>query len=160
MDIKLTAEEKTMLRAIYTNHDTVADMVDFIGKNTVYVMDILDKMEIWGIVERYGQNYIEWLRFKLTAKGKDLLPEMSEQEKSLAENYGIALEDYKVLQEIKKVGNDNNSFILSDNTGISTMKIVTIADNLEKQGYAKMGGLWRRYIAITSKGEEVLKKVG
>lgn len=158
---QLTAEEKNILRSIYTGHDTVADVCDFISKPTVYVMTELEILENLGYVKRMGDRYIEWLRFEVTEKGKQALPEMSELEKKLAENYGISIEDYKVLKEAKNLGvAKNDAFTISDNTGIPTMVMVTCVDNLEKKGYVKMQGLWRRFLAVTSKGEELVAEIG
>lgn len=161
ININLTSEDKSILKAVYTGHDTIVDIIDFIGTNTENAMDTTDKLEILGYLERCANSYIDYLKFRITDKGKASLPEMNDKEKLLAEEYGISKEDYIILKEALKLGRKkNNTFELSDNTGLGAMKVVTCADTLERKGYVKMVGQIRRYLVVTPEGEKLLKNVG
>lgn len=160
-NIELNKEERTALRAIYTGHDTLCDLVDFLGKPTKDIILLTDKLEILGYIERCSNTYNDYLRFKLTKLGERSLPEMDEKEKKLAEEYGISIEDYITLKEADKLGvKRNHAFNISDNANLPTMLLVSCANNLEEKGYVKMVGIFRRYLKITEKGKQILHKIG
>lgn len=159
-NINFFPEDEIILRAIYTGHDTVVDIIDFVGSTTELVMDVTDKLEILGYIERCADRYIDYLRFRLTNKGKKALPTMTDQEQILAEKFGISREAYIALKEAKKLGRKNNfNYAISDNTGLRPLLVVTCADVLERKGYVKMVGQLRRFLEITPKGEALLQEM-
>lgn len=154
-------EDEVLLRAVHTGHDTVVDLIDFMGSNTEIIMDTTERLILLGYLERCAERYIDYLKFRLTNKGREALPKMTEQEQVLADKFGISIEAYIALKEAHKLGRkDNFNYNIADNTGLRPLLVVTCADALERKGYVKMVGSLRRFLEITPKGEELLKEIG
>ena len=156
----LSVEERKMLKAIFTGHDCVADLVDYLSQPTTAIMMMSERLEIGGFVERVAQCYNDWLKFRVTPKGKGELPQMSETEMRLAEKYGLSLEDCRILKCAKELGVKNSTaFQVSEATGYRAMFLVPCLDNLERKGLLKMTGIWRRFLTVTDQGDQFLSEM-
>lgn len=154
----LSADEKQVLRLIGSGHDTLCNVVDFMGWIVPEAMLVLDRLEILGYIKRVGSSYNEYLRFSLTDKGFQVIEELPERERELIYKYGISEEDYTVLKAAYELGpKQNHSGNLGSRTGFRGMQIVACVENLEKKGYVRQVGLWRRYLVVTPQGEKVLQ---
>ncbi|NSW83585.1 MAG: hypothetical protein HPY90_10005 [Syntrophothermus sp.] len=154
----LNAEEKQVLKLIASGHDTLCNVVDYMGWIVPEAVIVIDRLEMEGYIRRAGSFGSEYLRFVLTEKGYQVIEELPETEKEFIYKYGLSKEDVDILKAASELGraqSDNEH--LTAKTGYSGMQVVASIENLEKKGYLRQFGWVRRRVAVTPQGEKMIK---
>ncbi len=150
----LTANEKQILQLIYTGHVSLCNIVDYLGSNSPTVMYSITKLLALGLIEQQGPKKNDTIGYKLTAAG-EIEADVPEADKALYKQFKISTDDVKVLKGIKKVPGANPVHVANE-VGMTSMQVVAIAENLEKNGYIKMPGFIRCKLYVTDAGEKVI----
>lgn len=159
MSAQLTAEDKAVLKLIYTGHDVLSNITDYLGVTMPFAQDYVYKLESAAYIKRLGTWGSEYLRFALTEKGLANL-ELSEKAKTIFEKFGLSEEDVKVLKTAKELGTNNDGAKIAEKVGLTGMQVVVAVENLENKGFAYQTGIVRRFLWVTESGEKMLKEVG
>jgi predicted transcriptional regulator len=162
IDVEL--EERTPVEAIdellalvREGRTYMDEIADSLGVTAVKAEELVRVAERAGLLVRRGYSGMNLYEVELTRQGDERLPELSEREATLAEHDLNEL-DYQVLRTVDDLGKSSSKSILTHlERDLAPMKLIPIVNHLVQVGYLSESGLWRRYVAITTAGEETLE---
>lgn len=159
MAYELNDKDKLILKLIYTGHNTLCNLADYLGENAPSVMETIVKLDALGFLSKIGEKGNDTLAYKLSFAGENSVT-LSEREKKLFSEYHISEEDVAVLRMIGQLGNANPVHVAEAlGSGKTPMQVICSAENLENNGYIKMPGIIRCKLVLTPAGADLLKKV-
>lgn len=150
---KLTDEEIKVLDIIRKGYNTMSEITDLLDMDSSKSSELVLSLEKAGAIERFSNGGSGFYMFRITDFGKTLPTRIKENE--ILE--GVDETGIKILEHVR-----GKSMILADElskeTGLNSMALATIINSLVRRGYLKEGGIWRRTVSITQKGNELVSK--
>lgn len=150
---KLTDDEIKVLDIIRKGYNTMSEITDLLDMDSSKSNELILSLEKAGAIERFSNGGSGFYMFKVTDFGKTLPTRIKENE--ILE--GVDETGIKILEHVR-----SKSMILADElskeTGLNSMALATILNSLVRRGYLKEGGIWRRTVSITQKGNELISK--
>lgn len=154
-NIKLEGLEIEALKMIYIGHNTMADIIDGLKLDAPRTGEIIKNLDLGGYIIREGLKGYKFYTFRISPKGKEFLQNLPDQEKKLAEiHLNKSYVDF--LQLISKTSEHMGSFAKENN--ISSLQMSSIISHLERVGYIKQFGTFRRKVQITDTGSKALSQ--
>lgn len=149
----LTDEEIMVLDIIRRGYNTMAEITDLLDIDSSKSSEVVLSLEKAGAIERFSNGGSGFYMFKVTDFGKTLPTKIKQSDiREGVDELGI-----KVLEHVRgKAGILADE--LSKETGLNSMALATLINSLVRRGYLKEGGIWRRTVSITEKGNELLSK--
>lgn len=150
---KLTDDEIRVLDIIRKGYNTMSEITDLLDMDSSKSSELVLSLEKAGAIERFSNGGSGFYMFKLTDFGKTLPTKIKESE--ILD--GVDEAGIKILEHVR-----GRSGILADElskeTGLNSMALATIINSLVRRGYLREGGVWRRTVSITQKGNELISK--
>lgn len=114
LDALQTVSGNKILNAINKGFDNMAKVVDYCGPELIderrtgseSEMDVpaalrtIDRLVDEGYIERGGRRFPRQLNLKLTERGKEAAPELSETERELISEHEVTLDALRVLSQV------------------------------------------------------------
>ncbi|HHV79614.1 MAG TPA: hypothetical protein GXX40_08430 [Firmicutes bacterium] len=143
---------KEVLTVIGTGHNTLSDLVDYMGIDGEEAWALADELERAGYIKRRSPIFLGMLTFDLTDKGY----KHSGMDELRDKKYKLIREDVEVLKALHEEGGTAHIGRLIMKTGLSSGKIISITANLEEDGLIDSFGQVRKIVKMTDKGREAV----
>jgi SSS family solute:Na+ symporter len=154
-DSKVTDMEKEILDLIRKGYDTMGEITDYLGVDSSESNRAIESLDQKRFISRYSNKGSDFYKFKITEAGANKLPKLNEGEEKLAEQY-LTVREIELLKTIEKGEEEIKKFV--DDNNLSSLKFSVMVSKLIKNDYLSESGLLKRKIALTSQGEEAIKK--
>jgi len=163
----------TIIDAINKGFTYVSDVLDYCGPredeqsrglDSAAYLEEIDKLVAAGYVEREGERFNAQLKLKLTEKGREAAPDISDAEQELIDDYGISLDSLSVLDYvIEHEASEGNLPSISDiqkndNRNASAYQYTAHFNRLIEAGLASEKGIFRFRIEPTDEGRELVEE--
>lgn len=151
----------------------VGDVLDYCGPrleeqsrtldSPAYLREI-DKLVEMGYLERGGERFNKQLVLKLTADGREIAPTLSDEERSLVDQYGLSFSSLSVLKDVVDYEASEGalpsiSMIQErDEKTSSAYQYTAHFNKLTEAGLASEKGIFRYRIEPTDDGRAVVQE--
>lgn len=154
-DIKLDATDKEILELIRLGHCYMADLTDALGVDSKTSGQAIENLDQGGYIMREGMTGSKFYTFSITDKGLAALPKLDDKGYDMAKQ-GLCPMYVELLDIVANRPDSQAEFVKRH--GIKSMKMASICSHLTRQGYVIEGGLFKRKLRITDKGQAAVKK--
>lgn len=154
-DIALDATDKEVLELLRLGHCYMADITDALGVDSKTSGKAIENLDQGGYLMREGMTGSKFYTFEITEKGLAALPQLSEKETAMAKE-GLSPMYVELLDVVANRPDTQAEFVKK--YGIKSMKMASVCSHLTRQGYVIEGGLFKRKLRITDKGQAAVKK--
>lgn len=155
--VVLTDIDRKILYYLFSGANTMAELTDLLQVDSFKSNDAIERLDKNGCIEREGLRGAKFYSFHITEKGIQELGSVSQKDQMLSK-YGLNETWLNVLSHSDLDLNQFGEYLNS--IGISSLMGAAIISVLVRNGYIKEYGVWKRQIAITDKGREIIEKVG
>lgn len=155
-DVDLQEIDRSVLEYIRHGYNTLAEITDALGVDARVSAAAVARLDQGGYIERYRLTGSGFYSFRITEKGEEALPPLSEWEKKLAQE-GLQKDAVLVLKRAAE--NPDGLTHLLHEEGWSSLVLANHISHLVRLGFLKEGGIWRRNIMVTDKGRLWLKEL-
>jgi SSS family solute:Na+ symporter len=133
----------------------MGEITDYLGVDSSESNRAIESLDQKRFISRYSNKGSDFYKFKITEAGANKLPKLNEGESKLAEQY-LTVREIELLKTIEKGEEEIKKFV--DDNNLSSLKFSVMVSKLIKNDYLSESGLLKRKIALTSQGEEAIKK--
>ncbi len=154
-EVDLKEDDLVVLEFIFQGYNNMSELSDLTGKDTADLNQVIEKLDLGGLIEREALFGSGFYTFSVSEMGLDMLPEMSDEKRQLAED-NLTEESLGVLRVIK--GDPGMLVNLVKKEELTSLKLSTLLAKLIRENYLIEGGFWKRKIKISEMGETTLKK--
>lgn len=154
-DVKLDELDLKVLAMINVGHQYLADISDGLNVDSKVSHSIIEKLDQGGYIERAGLRGSKFFTFSITEKGKEVLPSLNEIEAKMAEDY---LNTKYVNFLDMALNRPDEIGLFAKNHNMSSLQMSSMISHLNRRGYIKEKGMFRRKVEVTDKGKQVLQK--
>lgn len=155
IDVKLDDFDKQVLGLIRLGHCYQADITDYMNVDSARAAASVEKLDQGGYIVRAGLVGTKFYTYSITEKGLSALPALSGREAEMAKEDLCPL--YVELLSIVKNNPDKQAEFAKKHE-IRSMQMAAISSHLTRQGYIIEGGLFKRKLRITDKGNAAVAK--
>ena len=141
-DVTLGEAEYQVLGLIREGFTHMVEIVDYVGKDSRYVSDSVERLDRGGYICRESLTGAGFYALQITEKGLAKLPALTEEEQKLAKEHLTPL--YKEYLETLKRSEAEAMKLLRDR-GCNGLQITAINSMLERYGYVSQKGVIRRH---------------
>lgn len=134
---------------------TMAEITDYIGCDSRMTKLAVATLERGGYLRRKGRYLVRYFTLELTSLGQSMLPELPERERQLAAE-GLSAEQFAFLVQAQGTAAELQQYIAGQEYG--SLRSTAIISVLDHRGYVVQKGLVKRYLKITPKGHEIIRK--
>ena len=155
-NVKLDDLDRQVLALLRVGHSTMADLVDYMGKDCADLNPSIEKLDRGGYLEREGLVGAKFFYFHITEKGWAAAPAISQKEESLA-RINLSTDYVTVMQKIS-TGNPADLSDYCKEKKIGSLRLSAIVCHLARVGYITDNkGINSAKYELTDKGSSVLK---
>ncbi|MDR1272832.1 MAG: hypothetical protein LBK04_07595 [Clostridiales Family XIII bacterium] len=157
--VSLNDEERHILDLIRKGYTTTAELMDLTGSRGEKISVAIEKLDEYGYIRRDGYSGAKFWSFTITQKGESLLPELSQEDKTL-EPIGLTSGDIDILGFVKEKGKSRSSQLVYDNykDPDEAKAVAAVIVKLLRRGYLSESGFLKRWVVINDKGDQLLQQ--
>lgn len=155
-NIKLSENDVTVLGLIRDGFNTMGEITDLLGVDSSISNKIIEILDQNRLIKRDTLSGSGFYKFSITEEGINMLPEISKEASLLLEK-SLTKDELSILKAIKKGKEELYNFV--NKSDLDSLKFSVLASKLIRNGYLKEGGLLKRTITITDKGNEVVNNI-
>ncbi len=155
--VELEEMDRKILYYLFSGAGTMAEITDLLQVDSFKSNAAIERLDKNGCIEREGLRGAKFYSFRITEKGIAMLSSINERDKELSK-YGLNEIWFDVLCHSSLDMNQFGEYLMS--VGISSLTGAAIISILVRNGYVREYGTWKRQIAITDKGHEIIRKMG
>ena len=155
-DVKLDELDLKVLAMINVGHQYLADISDGLNVDSKVSHSIIEKLDQGGYIERAGLRGSKFFTFSITEKGKEVLPSLNEIEAKMAEDY---LNTKYVNFLDMALNRPDEIGLFAKNHNMSSLQMSSMISHLNRRGYIKEKGMFRRKVEVTDKANKYYKNM-
>lgn len=152
--LEFTDDDKKVLGFIRDGYNTMAEVTDLLKVDSSVSNSIIEKLDRARYIKRKGLARSSFYTFELPEKGLSAVP-VEDNLKGLAGD-GMDMAKLNALNEILRAPAE--ILAIPEKLSMSSLEFSTVIASMVRGGYLTEGGLWKRTLAVTEKGEIMLKK--
>lgn len=154
-DLNLNDLDLKVLSMIRTGHHYLADITDGLELDSNTSSTSIEKLDRGGYIEREGLRGSKFYTFNITKKANEVLPELSDKEKEMNNNY--LNPKYVKFLKMLSINPDRLDEFIEENS-MNSLSVTSMVSHLARNGYLKEKGLFKRKVEITEEGKQMVKK--
>lgn len=169
----LTELHTVIIDTINKGFTYVSDVLDYCGPrlseqsrtlDSAAYLEEIDKLIEFGYIEKEGKRFNTQLKLRLTEKGREVAPGISDAERKLIDDHGVSFSSLAVLQDIidheaKEEDLPSISMIQQyDDKEASSYQYTAHFNKLTEAELATEKGIFRFRIKPTDKGRQLVEE--
>lgn len=170
---ELTELQSIIIDTINKGFTYVSDVLDYCGPrlseqsrtldSPAYLNEI-DTLIEYGYVEKLGKRFNSQLKLRLTEKGREVAPSISDAERKLIDDYGVSFSSLEVLQDVidyeAREGESPSISMIQDydDKAASSYQYTAHFNKITEAGLATEKGIFRFRIKPTDKGRQLVEE--
>jgi SSS family solute:Na+ symporter len=140
---------------IRIGHQYLADISDGLKVDAKLSNLSIEKLDQGGYIERAGLVGSKSFTYNLTEKAIDVLPQLSEIDSKMIEDY-LVPKYYKFMEMAENSPEKIAKFAKEYN--MASLQMSSMVSHLNRRGYIKETGIFKRQVEITEKGKAMIQK--
>ncbi|USG66906.1 sodium:solute symporter family protein [Brevibacillus ruminantium] len=150
--LSVSMEEQVVLQLMYAGYNTMAEITDMLGEDSTVSNRLVESLDQKRLIFRESYTGPGFYTFRLAEEATRL---MDESVSVIHADKGmVSREDLVILQKVGEGSSQLNAHIRQHE--LDSLKVSVIVAKLIRQGYLEESGLWRRKMAITTDGRQIL----
>lgn len=154
-NVKLDELDIKILSMINNGHQYLADITDGLKLDSKTSTASIEKLDQGGYIERAGLRGSKFFTFNITEKGKKALPSLTEVEQKMSNDY-LNPKYVSFLEMALK--NPDKLGMFTKKHDMSSLQVSSMITHLNRRGYIKEKGMFKRRVEITDKGRQMVDK--
>lgn len=153
--VELEKLDLDVLNMIRNGHQYMADITDGLKVDSMITAASIEKLDQGGYIERQGLRGSKFYTFSITKKAEEVLPKVSGKEAEMIKDYLTPL--YVSFLDMALHNPDKIGTFAKEND-MASLQMSSMISHLNRRGYVKEKGMFRRKIEITGTGKAMLEK--
>jgi SSS family solute:Na+ symporter len=154
-EVHLKEADLKVLGLIRQGFENMSELSDVLGMDASRLNEIIEKLDRGGYLVRQSLFGSGFYTFAVSDAGEAALPKMSEVESALAADR-LTPESLRVLRIVQEAPGRLADLVKSGE--FTSLKVSAILAKLIRNGYVREGGLFKRTLAVSEAGSNLLEK--